>query len=142
MIVCPGLTGGSRCSYLRRGLCLGSVNSFGRLGGLLDLDPLLGRGQIVIGVLVPLGFCDRIGSIVRGISVWNDSLCLVRRLVDVSVSQGLVCSGINFGQASVDNGRVRLDMLRCLSGHSFLLAGREQRGRISSGLGFDSGICC
>lgn len=122
MIVSPGLTAGGRCSDLRHDFCLGSLDGLDGLGGLLNLYPFLGRGEIISGDLIPLAFCDRVGSVVRGIGVRNDSFRLVRWLMDVSVSQRLVSSGVDFGQASMDNGRVRLDMLSRFWSHSFLLA--------------------
>lgn len=126
MIICPRLTARRSWSGLWSGLRLGSIDGLSGLSGLnglsglLDLDPLLRGGQVIRGVLIPLAVCNRIGSVISSVGVRNDSHCLIGCFMDVSIGEGFVSSGVNFGQTSVNDGGVGLDMLD-LGGHSLLL---------------------
>ena len=129
MIIGPGLAGNG-CGYgcgrgLGRGLDIGS----------LDLNPLLGLGQIVSGI--PLALASGIRRTVCHISIGGHGVGGL--LLGVAVCEGLGAARLDFGQASVRNSGIGLSALLCLGGLGLSSGGlREQRIGVSDREGLDT----
>ncbi len=102
MIISPGLAGiGNGCGC-GRGLDISG----------LDLNPLLGLGQIVSGI--PLALASGIRRAVRHISIGGHAVGGL--LLGVAVGEGFGATRLDFGQASVRNSGIGLSALLCLGG--------------------------